>query len=715
MMFLQPGLLWALPFALAPLVIYFLMRYRSLRVAWGANYVLERALARLQKKVYLEQILLIVLRTLAALAIVLAFARPVSRQKSAATANAGVHHVLVVDRSASMQAGEPGNTRWDRAQEVLSRYVASWGRGERWSLCVVGEKPVWQVDGETHLDPARTKAILNGVKPGEGMVSWARTLPLIRDKLSGPGVELVLISDDQAIAWEGVEKPGVAGVGALSGYWVNTARADYENSAVLQARFGSSLGVAGQPCRIYIEVRHYGSEPVEGLPLEVLRDGAFYARELVSLLPGQSRTLSFDVIFDEPGSHYATVRLGKDMLGSDNMAYAGIDIRPAVKVVLLRDPGRSGKFDSAWPLLELSARALRGEAGKSRVSRDSQGPSMGAGPIMPQLKEGELRDGYLAGADVVVLDGGRTLTPELGGMLRDYVSSGGALILAPDGATDIQSWNRILAEKRLLPAPLIRCRTERLAGDRFQTLTRSDWPLSAMRIFETDEEGDIGHVRFYSWCEFGKPNTGAQVVKTFADRTPFLVRQDDRPGAVLLLAGGLSGGAGNLMAREFCLPYLMRLLTDAASGAVLPRVVVNGEAANLFFRPPPDFKGAAFQLDAGLPVGLTPSRVKAGMIATAPVPAGVWGLGAFLVLRERGVNRVWVGVQGEREDSDLRPLNQDGKKRIKLPCPLVEVNDWPQLEEQLKAVRIGGEYHHWVILALLACLVGEMVLERRFI
>ncbi len=704
-----------MPFALAPIVIYFLMRYRSLRVTWGANYVLERALARLQKKVYLEQILLLVLRTLAAVAIVMAFARPASKQKSVAAANAGIHHVLVVDGSASMQAGESGNTRWDRALEVMNRYAATWGRGERWSLCVVGEKPVWQVDGETHLDPARTRAILNGLMPGEGMVSWARTLPLIRDKLSGPGVEFVLVSDDQAIAWQGIEKAVPPGAGALSGYWVNTARADYENSTVLQARFGSSLAVAGQPCRIYVDIRHYGTEPVEGLPMEVLRDGAFYARERISLLPGQSRTLSFDVIFDEPGSHYATVRLGKDMLGADNMAFAGIDIRPTVNVVLLRDKGRGGKFDSAWPLLELSARALRGVADKSRVSQDPQGPTTGPAPITLQMKEGVLKDGDLAGADIVVLDGGCAVTPELGDRLRDYVLSGGALVLAPDGATDIQAWNRILAEKRLLPAPLIRCRTERLAGDRFQTLTRSDWPLSAMRIFETDEEGDIGHVRFYSWCEFGKPNTGAQVVKTFADKTPFLVRQDERPGAVLLLAGGLSGGAGNLMAREFCLPYLMRLLTDAASGSVLPRVVANGEAAHLFFRPPPDFKGAAFQLDAREPVGLTPLRVKAGMIATAPVAVGTWGLGAFLVLRESGVNRVWVGVQGGREDSDLKPLMPDAKRKLKEQYPLVEVDGWPQLDEKLKAVRTGGEYHHWVILALLACLAGEMMLERRFI
>jgi len=56
--------------------------YRSLKVVWGANYVLELALARLKKRMYLDQFLLLALRTLAALALVIAFARPASYAKT---------------------------------------------------------------------------------------------------------------------------------------------------------------------------------------------------------------------------------------------------------------------------------------------------------------------------------------------------------------------------------------------------------------------------------------------------------------------------------------------------------------------------------------------------------------------------------------------------------------------------------------------------------
>ena len=68
--FVNPHLLWALPLAAAPVIIYFLMRFRAVAVPWGADYVLKRALDRLRKKLFLDQILLMALRTLAAAAIV---------------------------------------------------------------------------------------------------------------------------------------------------------------------------------------------------------------------------------------------------------------------------------------------------------------------------------------------------------------------------------------------------------------------------------------------------------------------------------------------------------------------------------------------------------------------------------------------------------------------------------------------------------------------
>ena len=53
--FVNPYLLWAMPLAAAPLVIYFLMRFRAVTVPWGADYVLQRAIQRLKKTRSLDQ------------------------------------------------------------------------------------------------------------------------------------------------------------------------------------------------------------------------------------------------------------------------------------------------------------------------------------------------------------------------------------------------------------------------------------------------------------------------------------------------------------------------------------------------------------------------------------------------------------------------------------------------------------------------------------
>ena len=146
--FLNPHLLWALPLAAAPVIIYFLMRFRAVVVPWGADYVLERALERLRKNLFIDQLLLMALRTLAAAAIVLAIARPVTSRLQGGGAGSvqgsGVHHIVVLDDSASTLARVAGGgaaTIWQREKEILGKLVATWGRGERWSLLRAAGEP----------------------------------------------------------------------------------------------------------------------------------------------------------------------------------------------------------------------------------------------------------------------------------------------------------------------------------------------------------------------------------------------------------------------------------------------------------------------------------------------------------------------------------------------------------------------------------------------
>jgi hypothetical protein len=656
MNFLHPALLWALPFALVPVLIYFLMRFRSLTVTWGANYVLERALARLRKKLHLDQVLLLALRTLAAALLVLAFARPVSSAKTAAAGN-GAQRVILVDGSYSLLAGEAGHTRWERLNETLRQLIASWPRGEPWSLCRLADQPLWS----DTLEP---------VTPTETALPLARGLAAVRDRFPDGNIELYIFADDQATAW--TDFPSTAG------FWINPPVNSRANAAVTAARFSSDKFLVGHPCRLFITVRNFSDEPLPDATVEVLVDGVFYAREPVALLPRQERRVSVEVTFDKPGAHFATARLSKDALAYDNTLSAGIEIVERLSVLVLRDPAKTGKFDSAADFLQIASQTTGGALTVSV-----------AGP--------DLTRQAVANADVVYLDGGTTLTPAIGVMLREYVTGGGAVVLAADAPFAAPAW--------LLPAPLGALRQEPVGGERFQTLTRASFETGPLRAFEADDDGDITSAKFFTWRELGPIPDGSEVVARFADGRPWLVRKRFQPGSVTLLTAGLSGAGNNLIVREYFLPVLVGLFSDAAAGSLFPRTVGTREPIRL--RVPRDARSVTFQAENAAPVVVTPHR----QVATVAGGVERSGLASFLIVGDDQPTRVWVGVQGERTDSDLTPLSPAAKAQL----GLVEVADWPQLEEALKAHRRGGDWHHWAMAGLLAALLGELWVQRRFL
>jgi hypothetical protein len=272
----------------------------------------------------------------------------------------------------------------------------------------------------------------------------------------------------------------------------------------------------------------------------------------------------------------------------------------------------------------------------------------------------------------------------------------------------------MLGREGLLPAPLERLRVETLGGERFQTLSRSQFDAAALRAFETAEDGDVSNARFYSWHEFGEAAAGATVLARFADQTPFALRKRFEPGCAILLACGLSGRTSNVVVREFYLPLVFRLLTEAASGGIYPRTVSRGEPLRLRLKDTVGLRAATFSAEGGEAVPLAVEKRGEEGFIQSPAELSRTGLCSIMLLREGGASRVWFGVQGPRVDSDLSPMSDEQKAQRMESLGCAEARSWAQLDEMLKSRRRGAEWHHWVMAALLAVLLGEMLIQRRF-
>jgi len=114
--FLQPGLLWALPAVLLPVLIHFLNRLRFRSVKWAAIMFLISATRSSTKHAQLRQYLILLCRTLMILFLVLSLCRPiVGGWLGSAFSGAPDTILVLLDRSASMEVTDP---RWQVSKRV---------------------------------------------------------------------------------------------------------------------------------------------------------------------------------------------------------------------------------------------------------------------------------------------------------------------------------------------------------------------------------------------------------------------------------------------------------------------------------------------------------------------------------------------------------------------------------------------------------------------
>jgi len=705
MTFVYPGLLFGLLLGAIPILVYYLMRFRSLRVQWGADYILERALARRRRKIYWDQIILLALRALLVMAIVAAFARPQARKADVVTTDGQVLRIILVDGSYSMLAGKGTLTRRAAQMEAMRALVSRWGRGEKWSLYALDAHPRWVVDQAGVTDADHSRAMLDTLKIDETSVSLAAGLEAVLAHGAGQSREIYLFTDDQASNWDGADKLADLNDGKTRIFWINPPLPDRRNLAVTKLELAHELALKNVAFAAYAQVRNYSAEAVRDAELTFLVDGAVTGSKRVSLQPGQSTQVQMEMRLSEPGPHLVTARLSDDALAYDNAMSAGVEVAESISLLVLRDAERTDKFESASGFLRLLARVLAGG-----------GAVEAAGPLRISEFTGPKCDlQQLDGTDAVVLDGGRTLTADLADTLRRYVERGGSLILAADDTVDLALWRKLLEPAGLLPAVPARVRSEPLGGNGGRRLSRSGFELPALRGLETGADGDVSQVRFFTWTEFGDPAPASEVAARFSDGSPYAIRLRFDRGSVLLLAAGLNSRNNNLLVRETVYPFLLNLLAEAGSARQYARRVAPAKPVRYLAKGEPAPVAAQFGMEGDEPAlaTLVPHAQGTRVEYAAGSPRS--GPASLLVLRDNSRERVWVGIQGERSDSALTQMTQSFQKRLAEKFRWTVAESAKELMDALDAQGHGTERYAWFIAAGILFAMGELLMGLRFV
>jgi hypothetical protein len=506
--------------ALIPVVIHLLNRRRVKRVRWAAVQWLLAAMRRHQKRLRMENWLILFLRVAAIVLLGLALARPVLTDSSlAGLLDAKRSVYLVLDTSYSTGAKRDARSVADVVKSEAGLVLESLGSQDTVAVVVTNDPRAESSDGVPPwvLVPraageearARAKEAVAALKTRDTPALWADALRLVRDQMGAEDVnrQVVIVTDLQARDWTGSgpgapERPGEAlttlvRMGARIRI-VNAGGpdADRRNLAVsnLVARTTGDAFVE-RPVGLAVTVQNHGPLPVEGAQVAVFVDENRSPERRVPVprlaaasaetgQPGEE-TVAIDLpagAFKTAGSHWVRVEVGPsgadpgaDVLGLDSVRGFALRARDRIRVA-------AWARDSVEHRVTLNAeKYLRAIYGVD----EEEGDTSGYGP--PSLFEFETHGGHYEGhaafgdlpatlarterpVDLVVLANAIPRDPSVRDALKEFVRNGGGLLVfAGDQVKEPGEWNEAFHEasgESLLPFPVAAAETvERRAGE----------------------------------------------------------------------------------------------------------------------------------------------------------------------------------------------------------------------------------------------------------
>lgn len=451
MTFLAGSLLGGLVLASVPIIIHILNRRRFLIIDWPPMKYLKLTLKRNRRRIRIEQMILLAMRTLAVILLILAVARPVIPQNGLAALFPGrsrTSHVIVIDDSLSMGYVTAGRSAFQVAQNAAADLLKAAGAQDSATILLTSAPMAPLVRDGALQESTKFSDLVATTALTDTPSNWAVTFDGIKAALSGAlysDREVVLITDMRRSGWT---KDVTRAANELAEERVPLRILDVgdrrtDNTAILKFDLEDAIPLPGQAIHLSAEVRNHTPSAIKGSQATLSVDGDSRPVLLPELPAGANTTVPLTLTLDNPGPHTLSLSLGKDALPPDDVRYLAINVRPTVSVLLIDGAPSAQKFESETDFLALAY-------------------SVGARPWnverLSQFDPRRLVPGAADAPDVLVLANVASLSAEQAAAVERMVQRGMGLMIFSGDLVDVDLYNqRLFRDGRgLLPAKLDR-------------------------------------------------------------------------------------------------------------------------------------------------------------------------------------------------------------------------------------------------------------------
>jgi hypothetical protein len=592
-----------------PLIIHLLNRRRFDIVDWGAMQFLQVSEVT-RRKVFIEELLLMLLRMGLIALLVLCMAAPFAASSVFETLGMGENRdvVLVFDGSLPMSYTNDNNrSLQDKGVEWTRAFLDRLSPGDNVAVLQAREQVVSIVSPMTS-DHKQIRKALDTLPGPNGVCDWPQAVEAAENVLRTSRRarrEIILVGDQQKLGWaderavhrwellagqlpEGASSPRLWKVelegpktGEVPNWTVQPLRTGRARASTV-VDFVLSLQVQDQS---YLKPEHFSYQidrPTEPTPAkdQVVKEIPLPDRDEQGSKAGNGTTLpiSFRHTFAGPGSHLVTVTVqpeeaaSRDRLPADNSQDYAVMLS-LVPVLLVDGLPPSPTKKRGADFLRVALAPL---GDKTRLTRAKVVPLRDmVAALSSDVAEANTRPRVLVLCDVAVL------SSDQASAIDTFVTAGGGVLVCHGPRCDSLAWNRDVYRggDGFLPTSLEEAvgnedqpiPTDGLTPDPAAHPASATFTHPALELFRNQATGGLGNARFPRWWKLARPEAAsagtAVVAAELTTHTPFLVEKKIGKGKVIQCAVPLENSWNTNLLEVLEFPILAHELIAYLAGS----------------------------------------------------------------------------------------------------------------------------------------------------
>ena len=706
-----------------PLIIHLLNRSRFRTVPWGAMHLLESVIRTNNRRIRLEQLLLLIVRC--AIPAILAFclARPVLTGWQALPGEVPSSTVFLLDNSYSMDVRSDGETHFQHAVEQACTIVDQLDRRSDISAITTGGSPTPLFD-RAIFDPRmmtqRVRRLTGGFGPSATFDSITSGVGTLAAMANGRR-HLILVSDFQAADWKSISSPGMQRLrDQMEGMTIppnltllNVGSEVEDNVSVDSIDFSrQALGV-GQNLQLRVNLQNHGPRSYPGARVLLRVDGKPDSASQITVAPEAAAQVLFTCQFKTAGSHVVEVEVEvDDRLATDNVCAASIAVLDRIEVLLVDGAPSSKPLEGETDFLAVALTPYT--LGRAKLTDLLETRTI----TTSQFKKEAVAD-----ARVVVLANVSKLNDEQVVALTDYVRSGGSVLIFLGNKVDVSWYNKVLhsGPVELLPMPLASLAGGSSEEQQGVRVVAQHFEHPALEVFNDRSTGNLADAEIWNWYRLGRSESQpeasdasvaeeAVVLARLETGDPLIVERHLGAGVVVQVATACDADWSTLPMQPSFLPLMQQLVTTMALQVMPSRNIETGEPL------------VAVLADgtAGVPLTLTsPDGTRHTVRTSAQGNQSVvrfdrTGQPGVYTLTGPDAKPIHFVARARRGESDLRRLTPEELTEVAESLGAEVVTSAKEFLTNEHKRRHGREVWRYLLAALVALMFSELFLQQSF-